>query len=209
MSRWLRPTPGFLAMAAIVVLAVALHGHRRALASYRARDGLVRQAFVRLTVMDRWVGHRMPHVELTEPSGRAVSLPDIGKGAVVWWVDVERCVGCLGAHLDEWQALQRQDGVKGMLALGGADLRLGARMIRNAGIRTPVVFDFGGRLRAAIGIDATAVILVSDADGVILGADALAFGSGDARCGWPALRRLAAAQGRMPNGRRRPVFDLD
>jgi hypothetical protein len=180
-----------IALLALASLAFALHGQRRALAAYRARQEKVVPALVRLRAIDRLVGRRLPDLPLTDPSGGQRSLAGEGRARVAWFVDVQRCAGCLTASLGGWQALLAETRLKGVLVLLGADRARAARIAAGAGVRSGVLSDPGSRAGIALGLTAPWVAVVTDTAGRIVQADA-GFPGPAGACGAGFFQRITA-----------------
>ena len=185
-----------LSLVAIAALTMALHGHRSALRSYRARDEAIRQQLVRLAVKDHLIGSRLPDVALLDSTRAAVRLREPGRGRVVWVVDVTNCPGCLESSLADWHRLLRRIELEGLLVLSGVGSASGTRVIRGAGVRSPVAFDPEYRVSRVIGVTAPFVVFVNDERGLVVSADASAYGLGDRRCGRGPFHRIEAIYGR-------------
>lgn len=185
-----------LSLAAIIALIVALHGHRSMLQRHQARDEAIRHQLVRLAVKDRLIGSRLPDVALLDSGGAVVRLRARGRGRVVWVVDVANCPGCLEASLTEWHRLLRRIEIEGLLVLSGVRPASGTRVIRGAGVRSPVAFDPDNRVSQALGVTVPFVVFVNDEWGLVVSADARSYGLGDRRCGRGPFHRIGAIYGR-------------
>ncbi|MEE8192807.1 MAG: hypothetical protein V3T74_08690 [Gemmatimonadales bacterium] len=184
-----------LSLLAVASLAIALHGHRRALAGYQARAERIGPQLVRLEMIDRLIGVRLPDLPLTDPAGGHRSLAAAGRARIVWFVQVDECAGCLEASLKEWHALLTRSPLDGVVVLSGVDRRRGARIARRAGVRSAVLLDTASGAATALGLRAPSVTVVSDAGGLIVLADARFSGAARGGCGPGFLDRVAAIYG--------------
>jgi hypothetical protein len=191
-----RAAYGPLSLVAIVALTVALHGHRSVVRSYRARDEAIRHQLIRLAVKDRLIGSRVPDVALLDHAGAALRLRKPGRGRVVWVVDVGNCPGCLESSLADWHRLLERIELEGLLVLSGVGSASGTRVIRGAGVRSPVAFDPEHRVSRVVGVTAPFLVFVNDERGLVVSADASVYGLGDRRCGRGPFHRIEAIYGR-------------
>lgn len=185
-----------LTVAAMIALIVAMHGHRSVLQRYRAREEGFRHQLVRLAVKDRLIGSRLPDVPLLDSAGTVLRLRPRGRRRVVWAVVVADCPGCLETSLADWHRLLRGIEIEGLLLLSGVGPVSGKRVIRGAGVRSAVAFDPDKRVSQALGVTAPSIVFVNDEWGVVVSADASAYGYGDRRCGRGPFERIEAIQGR-------------
>ncbi len=187
LARWLPA----LSLVALGSLAVALQGHRRALAAFRAQELGIRLHLQRLETSDRLVGSRLPKVLLQDLAGRRISLSEAGRSRVLWLVSARDCVACFETSLREWNLLLSRRGLAGTVVLSGVRRAEGTRIARRAGLRSPLLLDADGQAWDALRLEVPSVIAVVDGRGIVVLADAQPVGNA-AACGSGAFQRIAA-----------------